>query len=227
MLTPAEVGQTCQPVTRYPYSSRNTDVWDILKESDTDPDDSSKVRLIYTNYTVDPGVAGEEYKLNNHNREHLWCKSLGNMTTSSPGMGTDVHNLICADPSVNSTRNNKFYDYGGRQVKDNSPADGYSGDTECFTDSDSFEPPDSAKGIVARAVFYMACCYAKDGLQIVEEPNGDLQMGKLSVLTEWNDLFPPTDWEKRRNRVICKYQGNSNPFIDDYTLVNRVTWTDP
>jgi hypothetical protein len=52
MITPEEVGEKCQPVTRYPYSSRKTDVWDILKESDADPDDSSKVRLIYTNYTV-------------------------------------------------------------------------------------------------------------------------------------------------------------------------------
>ena len=34
--------------TTYPYTSSSTDVWDILKESDKDPNNPSNVILFYT-----------------------------------------------------------------------------------------------------------------------------------------------------------------------------------
>lgn len=224
MPTPSEVGRTCQPTTLYPYSSTATDVWDIVKEADRDPLAEGRIRLLYTRYSIAPGAAGREHR-SGWNREHVWPKSLGGvMSTDAPGIGTDAHNLFCADPSVNSTRRNKIFDVGGRRVVDASPAPGYDGATGCRTDEDSWEPPEEAKGVVARAVFYMACAYSDLGLRLVESPRGEFEMGKLSVLLDWNRRFPPDACERRRNAVVASYQGCENPFIRDPALAERVRW---
>ena len=157
------------------------------------------------------------------------------MTTTSPGIGTDLHNLACVDCSVNSARSNKMYDFGGHVVIDNSPPPGYHGSTRKYTidalsDADSFEPPDAAKGFVARAVFYMASVYSRNDqdqpfLNLGEDSDaGAFRLGKLSTLLQWNSLFPPTSWEKTRNCIIAKYQGNKNPFIDTPSLANHINW---
>ncbi len=74
----------------FPYTSTSTDTWDILKETDRDPDNPDNVILLYTGWSVD---AAQEY--NNGagwSREHVWAKSHGDFGTS-PGAGTDVHHL--------------------------------------------------------------------------------------------------------------------------------------
>ena len=38
--------------TEFPYTSRTTDLWDILKQTDKDPNDSNKVILFYTGWSV-------------------------------------------------------------------------------------------------------------------------------------------------------------------------------
>ena len=39
--------------TEFPYTSSSTDVWDILKQTDKDPNDSNNVILFYTGWSVD------------------------------------------------------------------------------------------------------------------------------------------------------------------------------
>jgi endonuclease I len=39
---------------------------------------------------------------------------------------------------------------------------------------------------------------------------------------EWNRRDPPDAAEKRRNELISQFQGNRNPYVDDYTLVEKV-----
>ena len=54
--------------TEFPYSSSGTDVWDILKISDRDPNNSSNVITVYTQYSMD---AADEYASGSGwNREH-------------------------------------------------------------------------------------------------------------------------------------------------------------
>ena len=83
----------------FPYSNSKTDVWDILKDTDRDTLDSSKVILFYTGWSVD---ADQEYNSGKGwTREHVWAKSRGDFGTAN-GPGTDVHALRPVDVSTNS-----------------------------------------------------------------------------------------------------------------------------
>ncbi|MDP8204911.1 MAG: endonuclease [Candidatus Tenebribacter mawsonii] len=82
----------------FPYTSTSTDTWDILKETDRDPNNPDNVILIYTGWSVD---AAQEYNNGQGwSREHVWAKSHGDFGTAI-GAGTDVHNLRPCDISVN------------------------------------------------------------------------------------------------------------------------------
>jgi len=202
----------------FPYSSGSTDVWDILKETDRDPDNSSNVILFYTGWSVN---AAQEYNNGSGwNREHVWAKSHGDFGTS-PGPGTDVHHLRPTDISVNSARGNKDFDNGGTEYIDGDGATG------CNSDNNSWEPRDSEKGDVARMIFYMAVRYEGDSgeldLEMADYVNTapDPLHGKFSTLMQWNLFDPVDEFEQNRNDVIYDYQENRNPFIDhpEYALL--------
>jgi len=202
--------------TEFSYTSSSTDVWDILKETDRDPDNSENVILLYTGWSVN---AAQEYNHGNGwTREHVWSKSHGDFGTSK-GPGTDVHHLRPCDGSVNSAKNNKDFDEGGEEYFDNGIATG------CYSNSESWtwEPRDAVKGDVARMIFYMAVRYEGENgepdLELVDytfsSPNKEPLYGKKSTLLQWNIDDPVDDWERNRNNIIYNdYQHNRNPFID-------------
>jgi len=208
----------------FPYSSKNIDTWDILKETDQDPANPDNVILFYSGWSVN---AAQEF--NNHagwNREHVWAKSHGGFKTRM-GVGTDLHNLRPSDITVNEARRNEDFDYGGDICIDED------GSTECRSDKDSWEPRDEVKGDLARMLFYMAVRYegGDDELdfELVDrvksfEMNapGKGFHGKLSTLLEWHKIDPPDEFEIRRNDIIYSYQQNRNPFIDHPRFVWKI-----
>ena len=129
----------------------------------------------------------------------------------SAGPGTDLHHLRAEDVTVNGTRGNKDFDNGGAAV---------SGCTDCWTDSDSFEPRDAVKGDVARMLFYMAVRYeGDDGFYDLElstvSGSAVPRIGDLDILLAWSAGDPVDAFEMRRNEPIhSQWQGNRNPFID-------------
>ena len=102
-----ELNQIIDEHTIFSYTSSSTDVWDILKETDKDPNNSDNVILIYSGVSVN---AAQEYNnTNGWTREHIWAKSRGDFGTDR-GPGTDVHALRPLDNSTNSTRSNRRFD---------------------------------------------------------------------------------------------------------------------
>ena len=210
------------------YTSSSTDVWDILKKTDKDPDNPNNVILLYSGWSVN---AAQEYNSGSGwSREHVWAKSHGEFGTT-PAAGTDVHHLRPADISVNSARHNKDFDIGGSLYIDGD------GETQCYLDGDSWEPRDEVKGDVARMIFYMAVRYEGDSgepdLELVEAVNsvnltqeGKGFHGKLSALMNWHKEDPVSDFETNRNNVIYSYQNNRNPFIDHPEYVEKI-WINP
>ncbi len=218
--------------TVFPYTSSSTDTWDILQLSDQDPENHDNMILVYTGRSQDKGYRdgsgnysqyenGNGTQSNSWNREHVWPKSHG-FPDEDDNAYTDVHNLKPSDRSVNSSRGTKDFDYGGNQ---------HSEATNCFTDSDSWEPSDFVKGDIARILFYMVVRYDPGydhnnnsfDLELVDYTtpgNNDPILGKLSTLIQWHFDDPVDDFEINRNEVIFGFQQNRNPFIDHPSLVN-------
>ena len=92
----------------FPYTDEDTDVWDILKETDKVP---VNVIELYTGWSIE---ASQEWNNGSGwSREHVCSKSHGDFGTTQ-GAGTDVHHLRPADPSVNSAKRNRWFDVSVR-----------------------------------------------------------------------------------------------------------------
>ncbi len=239
--------------TEYPYTDDETDVWDILREADEDPNNPDNVLLFYTGLSIhkdcQQGMAtdslctytvnGEEDSLD-WNREHIWSKSRGDFeikegTTTVLDMGahTDGHHLVAAERTMNSTKNNRMFEdcHDGDDI--NVEDVGYGN----FTCNDwEFEPRDEVKGDVARMIFYMAVRYEGEtgdmvDLEVINDPDAT-QGSKLPVYGDIDDLLrwhyedPVSEAEVLRNQIIYQYQGNRNPFIDMPELVELI-WGSP
>ncbi|MET1074077.1 MAG: endonuclease [Umezawaea sp.] len=192
-------------------------VWDALKLTDQDPNNSNNVILLYSGTSRAKSLNGGD--ADDWNREHVWAKSHGDFGTAT-GPGTDIHHLRPTDVTVNSDRGNKDFDTGGTQSTE-APGN--------YTDADSWEPRNADKGDVARMIFSMAIRYeGGDGFPNLEINNSvsngtNPYIGKLSVLKQWNTQDPPSTFEKRRNQVIYDtFQHNRNPFIDHPEWVNSI-----
>jgi endonuclease I len=192
-------------------------VWDALKVTDQDPNNSSNVIEIYSGRSIAKSSQGGG--VDDWNREHVWAKSHGDFGTAT-GPGTDVHHLRPEDVSVNSARGNLDFDNGGTAVAQC---------TGCTADSDSFAPRAAVRGDVARMIFYMAVRYEGDDGFANLEPNDKVSngtapyIGKLSVLKAWAAADPPDAFEKNRNEVIySQFQHNRNPFIDHPEWVSSI-----
>ncbi|KUM69380.1 endonuclease [Streptomyces sp. ISL-22] len=192
-------------------------VWNALKVTDQDPNNSNNVKLLYSGISRSKSLNGGN--TGNWNREHVWAQSHGEFGTST-GPGTDLHHLRPEDVQVNAIRGNLDFDNGGSSFTNSGGS---------LVDSNSFEPRDAVKGDVARMILYMAVRYEGDDSWVDLEPNDSVSNGgtrfhgRLSVLKAWNDEDPPDAFEERRNEVIYdNYQGNRNPFIDHPEWVEAI-----
>jgi len=133
--------------------------------------------------------------INNWNREHVWPQSLLGESASpaARNTATDAHNLRACNPSVNSSRSNKYFD-------------------NIISDLTYF-PSDAHKGDVARILLYMTVRYNQ--LSLVDNAPNVKQMSRISLLLTWHTDDPVDAFEIQRNNVIYNWQGNRNPFIDN------------
>lgn len=190
-----------------------------------DPSNTSNVLLVYSGSSVSKSATfytGQDGSAT-YSREHTWPDSFGLDTTNvDPGYTggdagpdfTDLFNLRPIFQTLNTQRGNKYYDdtSGTGTVPTLAP--------DCSYDSDSFEPADSEKGDLARAMFYMATRY--DGgepltidLEIGNTPDASAgRFANLSTLLKWAEQDPVSEEERRRNQVTYGLQNNRNPFID-------------
>jgi endonuclease I len=201
----------------FPYTSGSTDVWDILKETDKDPDNPNNVILLYSGWSKN---GNQEFNGGNGwNREHVWPKSRGDFGDAE-GPGTDVHALRPCDISVNASRSNRWF-----AECDLEHIDG-DGPTGCYTSATEWvwKPNENVKGDVARMIFYMATRYegqnSEPDLKIIDylptnNNTSDPIHAKLLDLLLWHEQDPVDDWERQRNDIIYyDFQNNRNPFID-------------
>ena len=122
---------------------------------------------------------------------------------------SDLHHLFPVKSLANSTRGNSpFAEVSGEGLPDcKSSIRGI----DIYSQNSAFEPPQSHKGNVARALFYFAVRY-KLNIPQHEEIH----------LRRWHTEDPVDSLESLRHEKIALIQGNRNPFIDDPYLIDRI-----
>lgn len=198
------------------------------------------------------------------NREHIWAKSHGfnsedNSSESAGARGDPMHlwsasGYINATPNTFRYHNNLFFGFVNTEQSYYSTATDGSGfsflsgnyegaplNVSKINNKNVFEPQDSDKGDIARAIFYMVArynFYSGEDNDTIDANNPNLQMldaawdwnyskafdcdestpatmGVLRDLLAWNRLDPPDEWEIHRNNLLFNnYTNNRNPFID-------------
>ncbi|GAX11012.1 hypothetical protein FisN_2Lh541 [Fistulifera solaris] len=218
----ALVTSTHRRVLPYTSSNGGDDVWLAMRELHPGKT-SDTVRLIYSQTDMAISLQGE---LDGWNREHLWPRSYG--VGDSGADYTDVHSIVPSDWNVNTVRANKYF--GTCADSSESQPTTYnaciqpahsSAALDTQTDAQTFLPPASVRGDIARALMYMDVRYsgAQEGETdlILTDCPGELDnsMGFLSQLLQWHVEDPVNEEERTRNADICTcWQGNRNPFID-------------
>lgn len=229
-------------ITGYQYSTNST------YQSGNNP----YVHALYNNRDLD----NQAKAWGNHdqdgwgiNQEHIWAKSHGFDTKGSDGTGGargDPMHLWAGNGWANHEHSNNFFafvdktkDYSDAGTKYQTAYGNLTGYSKNAGGNEKvFEPQDSDKGDIARAIFYMVARYnnyagATEGID-GNNPNlvmlNDLSqnnttgtstasksfgMGLLSDLLAWNKLDPVDEYEVHRNNLLYKnYTNNRNPFID-------------
>ena len=240
-------------ITGYSYGTSRTD-------SGTNP----YIHALYVDREVDNNVrawakTGTTTSSHGNNaewcidREHIWAKSHGFDAEGVAGARGDLMHLWPSDSDVNSSiHNNRYFgyvfetknqgkwSYGTNNVYGSSltRSDEIVEDEEEQANRNVFEPQDSDKGDIARALFYMVARYNylsgsdSDGIDQNNPNLGFTQtsikgptktssttdiglMGVMTDLLAWHRADPVDEYEIHRNNLLYRnYTNNRNPFID-------------
>ena len=186
------------------YSKNN----DYLSESD---------KALNGETGIIPFYHDENQHTTSWNKEHVWPDSRG---AGKSGAGADPQMLRPTAKSCNSARGNKFFGTGSNEYD---PA-------RCAADSkngDSFPLYDASRGEAARIIFYVSAKYGVLGSKFMLSNNPSdatsaNTMGTLSYLIQWNNQYPVTAQEIRRNEYLDGEGFSRNPFIDNRDLANYI-----
>lgn len=121
-------------------------------------------------------------------------------------MQTDMYNLYPAIGAVNAARQN--YNF---QMLPHAKSD--FGTCEMKIDGRRAEPPERARGQIARTHLYMAASY----------PRFRLSNQQRQLMTAWNKMYPVDAWECKRAQRIEKIQKNTNEFVKQ-PCINAGLW---
>lgn len=236
----------------YNSSENKITNYDHSAEKDNNP----YIKMLYVDYTRNGPTRFLNGTSASFDKEHVWSQSHGFKASSGATgpAGTDLHHLISGEKAVNQQYHSNW-SYGivktaekeasagaASTISPNFIISGNKLGTALHTHSGDevtkvFEPNDSDKGRIARALLYMAACYNNySGHETISDFDPNLQLvdyiidggtsvsssssspakyGILSDLLEWNRTYKPDSFEIHRNNLIYNnYQFNRNPFID-------------
>jgi hypothetical protein len=130
-------------------------------------------------------------KYNDLTAEHIFPQSF---TKHYSKANKDMHNIYLTNYYTNNLRSNKKFTHN---ILENNA-------TRIYI------PCNYSRGIIARTLAYMKYTYPLLNLSNVIDTN---------IILLWNELYPPTELEFKKNNIIFNYQGNKNIFIEDYKML--------
>lgn len=189
------------------------------------------VRGIYTGHSlylpkdVDPSTYlykdGKNYGIN---AEHSYPQSKGAKTGNAR---SDMHHIFPSRIGANSSRGSIpfgenddtdtdlwfFRNKETANIPGNSTIDLYSEYTP-----QRWEPRESVKGNIARAIFYFYTMYKDQA----DKADPYFFKEQQTTLCAWHDQDPVDELEWQRTKIIAQYQqGKANPFVLDCSLAAR------
>ena len=127
-----------------------------------------------------------------------------------------MHNIYLTCSKTNSHRSNYKY------IDENIYNKDYNNKKLITVSSNNFKnnkckffiPCINTRGAIARSIAYMKYIYPELNIENVLD---------LELILKWNLLYPPTQVEIERNKIIKSIQGNDNPFISKYNRIKYMT----
>lgn len=113
-------------------------------------------------------------------------------------MQADMHNLFPAIGAVNALRSNYNFVMLPGEVKSDF------GSCDMRIDSRKAQPPEIARGSIARTYMYMEMTY----------PKYKMSKQQSQLMEAWDKQYPVSKWECKRSKRIEKLQGNANQVVD-------------
>lgn len=111
-------------------------------------------------------------------------------------MQSDLYNLYPAIGSVNAARQNYNFTMLPTAASD-------FGQCDVRIDERKVQPPERARGIIARTYLYFEAVY----------PRYSMSKAQKQLMLAWDKQYPVSDIECQRANIIEEQQGNSNPIL--------------
>jgi len=111
-------------------------------------------------------------------------------------MQSDMFNLYPAIGAVNALRSNYNFTMLPDEKSD-------FGSCNMKVENRKAEPPESARGRIARTYLYMESTYSRY----------NMSKSQRQLMNAWDKMYPVSKWECQRSKVIAKLQGNSNNVV--------------
>jgi hypothetical protein len=151
---------------------------------------------------------------NNATQNPNWPRSPTNLELPEYN---DLHNLFPAHQTLaNAPRSNN--PFGECVTVTSTSPSGFGKLGKDANNNTVYEPKDTQKGDLARALFYMSVSY--NG---INGNNWSLPADQgLAILMKWHQQDPPSEEEIARHEYIATIQKNRNPFIDNPSWANLI-----
>lgn len=140
---------------------------------------------------------GHESCVSNKGKPFKGRNCASKMNTEYRLMQADLYNLFPAIGSVNAMRSN----YSFQILPPDTPSS--FGSCKMKIANRKAEPPESARGRIARTYFYMQDAY----------PRYRMSKQQLQLMRAWNKQYPVSAWECERYNRIKGIQGSENQIM--------------
>lgn len=187
---------------------------DSLYANVDDPDNDDVIIDIYVGRAASGVNSRSTAFTADFNAEHSWPQSKG--ANEDPAM-SDLNILFSADAAANGQRSNyPFGEVKGTIIWTSPAVPGSNEESRLGYANESsgvlvFEPRASKRGDIARAILYFYVRYQPEPTPSFTLSNFNIEK---AILVTWSQEDPPDAFERARNNLVYRAQGNRNPFID-------------
>ena len=175
--------------------------------------DGTYVKDVYCEKKFYYRSVDEAMRMNNQvNTEHTWPQSKFSYRFPKSTQVSDLHHLFLTDSEANAVRGNHEFGNVSESEDELEVADCRASRFNRHNSIETFSPPTTHRGNVARALFYFATRY-----------NMTISKAQEAALREWHKADPVDEKERKRHEAIVKLQKVRNPFIDHPELVEKIS----